>query len=36
MQSRLIKVAMVAGIALVAAYVGSILTTPAEAQRKVQ
>jgi TRAP-type mannitol/chloroaromatic compound transport system substrate-binding protein len=36
MQSRLIKVAMVAGIALVAAYVGSVLTTPAEAQRKVQ
>jgi TRAP-type mannitol/chloroaromatic compound transport system substrate-binding protein len=36
MQSRLSKVAMVAGIALVAAYVGSVLTTPAEAQRKVQ
>src|SRR5687767_1983621 len=36
MQSRLTKVAMVAGIALVAAYVGSIFTTPAEAQRKVQ
>ncbi|HEY7521172.1 MAG TPA: TRAP transporter substrate-binding protein [Methylomirabilota bacterium] len=35
MQSRLVKVAMVAGIALVAAYVGSVLTTPAEAQRKV-
>ena len=36
MQSRMLRGITVAGVALAAAYVGSILTTPAEAQRKVQ
>src|SRR5688572_18760821 len=36
MRGRLLKVFMVLGIVAVSAYVGSVLTTPAEAQRKVQ
>jgi TRAP-type mannitol/chloroaromatic compound transport system substrate-binding protein len=36
MRGRLLKVFMVLAIVAVSAYVGSVLTTPAEAQRKVQ
>jgi TRAP-type mannitol/chloroaromatic compound transport system substrate-binding protein len=36
MRSRLVKVALVLSLVAVSAYVGSVLTTPAEAQRKVQ
>jgi TRAP-type mannitol/chloroaromatic compound transport system substrate-binding protein len=36
MRARLVKVGMVLGIVALSAYVGSILTSPAEAQRRVQ